>query len=145
MAMIYLERPKLFSPVFEAVSCFFEVDGHILLLLRNHVKRIEPSKWGVPAGAMEKGEGRRQAMARELFEETGQHVHPRDFEVLPTVYVKYPNDDFLYHMYRLRLSRRPHIALSSEHQAFVWANPLTALYMDLMQDEGACIKMVYGL
>lgn len=144
--MIFLKRPDSFVSHLDAVSCFLEVDGYILLLLRQNFLRVEPGKWGVPAGKVEKGETKEEAMVREFFEETGNNMHPNRFRFISTLYVEYPHANFNYHMYRLKMARRPRIVINPhEHRDFLWATPSLALRKNLMQDEDFCIKLVYGL
>jgi len=37
--MLYTETPEIFNPKFEAVGCFVEYEGKIILLLRQDHKR----------------------------------------------------------------------------------------------------------
>jgi len=46
--MLYLEKPKVFVPKFEVVSCFVEYQNEFLLLLRQDHKN-EPNTYGMPA------------------------------------------------------------------------------------------------
>lgn len=51
-----------------------DVDGNLLLIRRGH----EPGQgyWSLPGGRVEAGESDRDAVIRELREETGLSVHP---------------------------------------------------------------------
>lgn len=104
-----------------------EFDGKILVLHR-HEHKSEGSRWGVPAGKIDSGEKEIDAMAREIKEETGQKLFPAQLEYLAKVYVRYPEYDFVYHMFRAKLDKKPRIVLSkNEHKAFRWVSPKDAL------------------
>ncbi len=51
----------------EAVCCLIGKDGKYLAVTR----KDDPTKWGLPGGKVDPGETSRQAVAREVFEETG--------------------------------------------------------------------------
>lgn len=141
--MIYTEVPLTFNPRFEIVSCFFEVDGKILLLHR-HDHKSQGGKWGVPAGKVDPGEELLQAMNRELREETGIRLESTHFNFFNKIFVRHGDYDFVYHMYHVNLSNIPEVRLSeSEHQRYTWVNPSEALNMNLVDDLDECIKMFY--
>lgn len=141
--MVCKTAPKNFKPKFEIVSCYVEYDGKILLLHR-HKEKSQGEKWGVPAGKMEKGEGVAEAMVREVREETGIAIDSSKLEYLNKVFVRYPDYDFVYHMFRTKLSSGYPVKLSpKEHQNFCWLTPKEALKMNLVDDLGACIKLSY--
>ena len=141
--MIYKDIPENFNPKFDVVSCYFEHDGKILLLHR-HDHKSEGDKWGVPAGKIDEGEGELEAMVREIKEETGQEVLAEQLEYLDKVYVRYPDYDFLYHMFRIIINKQPEVLLSvGEHKDYTWVSPKEALNLDLVRDLDSCIKMCY--
>lgn len=143
--MIHKEPPENFLPRFEVVSCFIEVDGEILFLRRREDKS-EGNKWGVPAGKIDQGEDELKAIAREVWEETGLTLPHEQIAYFNKVYVRYPDYDFVYHMFHTRLDDQPDVAISkAEHQAFCWATPQDSLAMDLVLDEDACIKLFYRI
>ena len=142
--MIYLEKPENFVVQFEAVGCFVESKGQFLQLLRGN-RKIEPYKWGSPAGGVEKGESAEIAVARELREETGLVMLPEQFRRIVTFFVKYPVCNFTYTLFWINYKYRPEIRLSDEHVAYTWIPPHLAKTLDLMQDEWECIKVIYVL
>ena len=143
--MMYFEPPKEFNPKFEVVSCLVECRGEILLLHR-HNDKPHGGKWGLPAGKINPGETKLPALAREIREETNLVLPPETLVYLKTVYVKYMDFDFVYHMYKTVLANKRNIVLSpSEHQDSVWVTPIQALKMNLIQDETECIKLIYNL
>lgn len=143
--MLHVERPSNFIPDFYSAGCFVEVNGNILLLLRNRTCRIEPGKWGIPAGKIEPGETARRAIVREIEEETGLIIiDPTRLKMLRSTYVIYPTCRFVYHIFNLILENEPAIRLSGEHTASMWVSPVKALdELDLMLDEDFCIRLAY--
>ena len=113
--MIYLERSTFWKPDFHAVGCFVECGGKILQLLRANNKKVEPCKWGAPAGSVnaDLDENAVNAMLRELFEETGLRVFARQFHKVCTVFVAYPKACFDYTIFWLCFPFTPEIRLSS--------------------------------
>ena len=142
--MIYLQKPENFSSKFEIVSCFFECDGEFLLLHRQDTKP-QGNNWGVPAGKVEQEETILEAITREISEETGYKISDDIISISNTVFVKYPEYDFIYHMFELHLSFKPEVKIDlSAHKDFKWVTPQDALQMNLMPDLDACIKLHYG-
>jgi len=143
--MIYNNLPEEFNPKFEVVSCYLEHDGEILLLHRQDHKS-EGNRWGVPAGKIDEGESEFEAMIREVREETGQEISLDQLEYLSKVYVKYPEYDFVYYMFRAKLNARPEVVLSiGEHKDYRWLSPQDALSLDLVGDLDNCLKISYQI
>jgi len=142
--MLYLNPPENFNPQFEVASCFIEQDGKILLLHR-HDGKIGGNKWGSPAGKVEAGESPLQAIAREAKEETGLTLALERFQYFKKVFVRYPEFDFVFHIFSAKLEFSSEIKLNKEHKDFIWATPASALRLDLILDEDACIKIFYGI
>ena len=67
------------------VVCVWVYDGrgHFLLTRRAKGKSFAGT-WENSGGAVQAGESSRQAIARELFEETGIQAQPEEFELLDT-------------------------------------------------------------
>mgnify|MGYP000971770954 CR=1 FL=1 len=142
--MIYLEKPSDFNSRFEIVSCFVEHDGEFLMLHR-HDHKPQGDSWGVPAGKVEQGETADAAMVRELAEETGLVVFPDHAPVLTrTVFVRYLDYDFVYHIYRLTLAESFDMKIEHDaHKGFDWVTPDEALEKKLIPDMDACIRLQY--
>lgn len=142
--MIYLERPEGFDPKFEAVSCYLVNDGQILLLQRLPEKP-QGGKWGTPAGKIDKNESPEDAVLREVFEETSVELKKGEAQKIGTIYVKFPDYDFDWHMFRANIDHRNTKLKSDEHTAHKWVTPKDALQMDLVMDEGICIKNAFKI
>ncbi|MDP3795493.1 MAG: NUDIX hydrolase [bacterium] len=142
--MIYRIVPASFNPLFEVVGCFLDADGEILLLRRNPEKS-EGGKWGVPGGKIDSGETRKEAMIRELQEETGYAIQEERLGYIDTLHVEHPRHQFVYHLFTAQLDSKPVIALNPhEHQQYLWVKPPEALMLDLVTDVDGCIAIVYA-
>lgn len=143
--MIFTRKVEGFDPKFEIVGVFCEHEGKILLLHRNDNKP-QGNTWGVPAGKVEDGEDITHAILRELEQETGISIDPDQLKYFTKLYVRYPEYDFVYHIFHLRLNKPQNIKINSnEHKGFVWIEPRNALKLNLIGDLGKCIKLFYGL
>lgn len=141
--MIFKECPDNFESKFEIVSCYVEHDGDILILHRQDHKP-EGNTWGLPAGKIDEGEDMVKAMLREMEEETGIIKQENDLEFLDTLYVKYPEYHFIYHMFKVVLDSRPELKLSEgEHKGCQWASPRDILKLPLVRDLDRCIEISY--
>ena len=141
--MIYEEED--FSPRFDVVSCFIEVDGSFLALLR-HPKKPQGLTWSLPAGKVSGKEDFISAIQREVFEELGIKLKKEDIKYTLTTKHRYPGYDFNYHMHRIKLKEKPNIQLKEdENIEYRWVTPLEALKLKLIEDDDYCIKKVYNL
>jgi 8-oxo-dGTP pyrophosphatase MutT (NUDIX family) len=145
MKLVYLDKPADFNPKMEVVSCFVEHEGKLLLLHRQD-HRPQGNTWAVPAGKVEKGEEIGEAMCRELNEEILLPANVSDLIYFRKVYLRYPEFDFVYHMYRLQLISLPNITLNlDEYKDFKWVTPNEALNHDLIPGEDECIRLFYKI
>lgn len=114
-----------------------------MLLLHRLPTKTYGNMWGFPTGKLWLGEDADTGMRRELEEETGICEVPRFFQ---SIFV-HPADEsrpqFTYHLYRLRLSKRPLIRLdSSEHDAHCWISTNALESLELVPDLAACIELL---
>ena len=143
--MIYLEKPDGFDCRAEVASCFIECKGEVLFLLRED-KKIQGNTWCLPAGKIEYGETPLAAVLREIHEETGLQFDKKTITHLQKVYVRFPDIDFIYHMFRTVIKNKKEIFLNpNEHKDFRWLTPKEAHGYPLIRDEDLCIKLVYPL
>jgi len=139
--MLYKEKPENFSPKFEVVSCFVEYKNEILLLLRQDHKP-EGNTYGVPAGKVDVGETIQKAMKREGEEET--QIDLSDAEYFDKLFVRYPEYDFIYHMFSKKFTTKPKVKINlKEHKSFTRKTSEEALKIDLIRDLDECIKLFY--
>jgi 8-oxo-dGTP pyrophosphatase MutT (NUDIX family) len=125
--MIYKERPQNFDPRFEVASCFLEHDGKFLLLLR-HDHKPQGNTWGAPAGKIE----------------NGYLADPQELTGLQILYVRYPEYDFVYHTYRLKLARPHQVVLEpAGHKEYCWVTPQEAFSLQLIPDMDTVIRLFY--
>lgn len=127
---VYDTKPQNFEPKVQVAACYIEIDNTLLLLQCGHRKK-EVGFWGIPAGKIEHNETPEQAARRELFEETGiqtaQTFHP--FGVL---YIRKPELDYVFHLFKINLNSKPPILLSDEHQNYKWVGHHEIHQLDLM-------------
>ncbi|MEN9613791.1 MAG: hypothetical protein RLZZ347_98 [Candidatus Parcubacteria bacterium] len=134
-----------FKKKFDVVSAFVEHEEKILLLHRQDHKP-QGDMWCAPGGKVDVGESLLGAVAREIAEEVGVFLAPEQYHFFESYYVRFPEFDFMYHVYRVVLGSEPKLALNlSEHKDFQWVRPIDALKLNLIQDEDACIKWAYGI
>lgn len=139
--MLYREQPENFTPKFEVVSCFVEYKDEILLLLRQD-HSSEPNTYGVPAGKVDAGETIYEAMKREGKEET--QIDLSDAKYFDKFYVRYPDYDFIYHIYSKNFTIKPDVKINNnEHKSYTRKTPKEALEIDLIRDLDECIKLFY--
>jgi len=115
-----------------------------LLHRQNH--KPQGGTWGIPSGKRDDGENSLDTACRETSEETGV-VIPRDkMKFFLTIYVKFPDYDFVYHMYHTKLDNKPEIIIrENEHKAAKWISPKDALDLLLIEDLDGCIKLFFGI
>ena len=145
--MIYHAEPEGFSKKFEVSSIFLEHDGTILLLHR-HDHKPQGNTWSLPAGKLEVGEKPEDAIVRELKEETGIDISKEGLRNIRSLYVRFGEYDFVYHMFAHTIPGdiKPEVYLEPDaHKAFLWTTPEEALQMNLIQDEDMCIKLAYNI
>jgi 8-oxo-dGTP pyrophosphatase MutT (NUDIX family) len=143
--MIYTSIPEKFNPRFEVASCFLEYQKKILLLLRQDNKP-QASTFGIPAGKIDPGESPVEALAREIFQETKINLPQEKLHYFRKLYVRYPNYDFVYHMFHSTLEKPKKVIINpKEHKGSLWASPKNALFLPLIQDEDLCIRMFYRI
>jgi len=143
--MIYHQEPENFKSAFEVSSCFLEHDGDILLLHRQDHKP-QGNTWGLPAGKVDQRETALETIIREIREETG-YESSKDMPTLSkTLFVRYPEYDFVYHIFHVALPERPDVVIEpTEHKDFQWKTPQEALQMELIPDLDACIELHYNI
>ena len=96
-------------------------DGHGKLLLTRRAKgKSFAGTWENSGGAVKAGETSRQAVARELFEETGIRANPEEFEYLDTDCDR--NMFYDHYCLRRRVSLKDIVLLPGETDGVMWAS-----------------------
>lgn len=142
MSALYLERPSTFHPRFAVAGCFVMCREEMLLLLRK-VDKNHGGTWGMPSGKVEAGETPDVAVVREIREETGI-VLQRSPKLFRTVYVCYPEFDFVYHIYAIQLEEKPLVQLeTAAHCDYRWVGIDSVLHsgMPLVPEQDTCVQM----
>ncbi len=143
--MLYLKKPEGFNPTLEAVGCFVEYDGEILLLHRQD-SRPQGNTWGIPSGRMDDGEALMEAVCREIREETGYVIPPPKVSHFAKTYVRFSDYDFVYHIFHTRMDEKREVLRNPrEHKDSMWTSPNAALSLPLIQDLDSCIKLFYKI
>ena len=121
-AQVFLHRPRDFNPTVEASGVFCEYEGRVLFLKR-HAAKIEGLRWGIPGGKLELGETPIEAAARELAEEAGIASTSSTLKTIASLYVRRPEEDFIFHMFFLPLQEMPPLQVApDEHIEACWVN-----------------------
>ena len=138
--MIFEKKPNKFNPFFEVVSCVFNHKDEILLLKRSN--KVEfAGTYGAPTGKVENNEPLIKAMIREIKEETGLSINETEPRFIKTFYVRYPQYDFIYHLFSLQFTQKPVIKLNSrEHVNYKWVKREATLNMPLVPDMQPCLN-----
>lgn len=103
------------------VACVWVYDGrgHILLTRRAEGKSFAGT-WENSGGAVKAGETSRQAIARELFEETGILAQPEEFEFLETTQSR--NTFFDHYCLERHVPMKDIVLLPGETDSCMWAS-----------------------
>ncbi len=136
---VFETRPDGFQGAIEAAAAYLEIDGRLLLLQCGELKE-EAGRWGVPAGKSEKGETAEETVRRELFEETGIRAEPSIIQNLGVLYIRKPNIQYVYHLFRIALDQKPEVRLSNEHQQYQWASVQELESLPLMAGAYAALR-----
>lgn len=143
---VFQEKPKEFDPKIEVAACFIRVGDQVLFLKRLPHKP-QGTTWGIPGGKFDKGESPEQTVVRETHEETGIEMSDQSsLGYLGKVYIKYPEMDYVFHIFEYKAEDFPKVKLNpKEHADYRWVTIEEALQMTLIPGEEECINLVYGI
>ena len=143
--MIFHEKPAAFDPKFEIVGTFVLNDGHFILLHRQDHKP-QGNTWGIPSGKQDPGESLLAAAVRETGEETGLALAPEQLAFFQTLYVRYPEYDFVYHIFQTELEKQAEIVINpGEHKEGRWITPTAARELPLIGNLNDCLDLFFGI
>ncbi|EAY30758.1 hydrolase, nudix family, putative [Microscilla marina ATCC 23134] len=118
-------------PITTVGATIFNQDNQ-LLLIKTHKWN---HKYGLPGGKIEVGEASKQALIREVKEETNLDIFDIEFMLAQDVIFSeefYKPKHFIFLNYRCQTSNSPNdVVLNEEAQSYVWVLPEEALQMDL--------------
>ncbi len=140
--MIFEKMPSDFDPKFEVVTCHIWAKDRYLIVKRS-LNENYSGKWCSPGGSIDEGETKEQALIREIEEETGIILAGGAIEFKKTVYVRYPEFDFVFHIYSTAIPKKLKIILNREHDDFAWVTLDEAFIYDMVPDEKACLELIY--
>ncbi len=96
----------------------FDDSFRVLLLRRSKNKRFR-DRWEIPGGSLRFGETPRRGAARELREETGFDVHPRELIPVDSFGFVYTGVEFVIPLYTVKRSGEP-VLRPREHEDWGW-------------------------
>lgn len=103
------------------VVCVWVYDGRgRLLLTRRAPEKSFAGTWENSGGAAKAGETSRQAIARELFEETGIQAEPEEFELLDSA--REHNTFYDFYCLKRRVALKDIVLLPGETDDVQWAS-----------------------
>jgi 8-oxo-dGTP pyrophosphatase MutT (NUDIX family) len=92
--------------------------NRILFLLRNGEKH--QNTWALAGGKVESGETIRQALSRELIEETG--LSTTDLKLIPLELFRSKDNKFEYHTFVCLVDEESIPQLNEEHKGYCWCD-----------------------
>lgn len=129
---VWDKKPTDFLSKVDVAAAYVEVEGRLLLLQLSDNK-TESKRWGVPAGKIEMEEAPEEGVRRELFEETGIVLDSNHrIPFLGRLYIRKPEIDYTYHLFKVDFPSASPITLSKEHSAYKWVSLEEARNLALM-------------
>jgi 8-oxo-dGTP pyrophosphatase MutT (NUDIX family) len=106
-------------------SIVLNQEGQILLIRRSDKDTYNPGLWELPGGKLDEGQDISNALEREVFEETGLLVIPKDrlayFESVVLTSGKYKGLPYLT-IIGISTSKSKKVRLSEEHSEYKWCS-----------------------
>jgi 8-oxo-dGTP diphosphatase len=129
---VSLDLPKDFHPAVNVAGCFCTWKEKFLLL-RRHPGKPQGNSWGLPAGKIEPGEDPRAAAVREVYEETGIRLDPKELKEVGHHYIRLKGIDYIFTTYSVELEKAPRVRLEEEaHLEARWVTVDEALRLPLI-------------
>lgn len=139
--MLFNEKPESFNPKFEVVGCFVLCGGEIILLHRQDCKP-QGNTWGIPSGKINPCESAEAAVLREVEEETGLALDKEKIKFFKTVFARYSDYDFIYHIFSTQLDDKFKVKINQEeHKDARWTLLSEARALPLIENLDGCIEM----
>lgn len=129
---IYETEPEGFIPRITVVGCYCLYQDKILLLKRNP-ECYSGEKWCLPGGKREEGESRLEGAKRELHEECGIELLPKNLSHCTTLYLEFPDYQYDFSIYHCSFKVEPTLQLDTrEHTEAKWLTHLDAIKLPLI-------------
>ncbi len=130
-------------PPIQVVTCFLQKQDKILALQRAK-KDIQHNLWGIPGGKLNNGEDPIQGLIREIEEETGSKLDPRNFQLLGTAHSQTPCDGaYGLYLYHVLVPENFSVHVDPiEHYAYRWVTLSEFESMELLTAQGEALKLV---
>lgn len=109
-----------------AKALIFDEQGRVLLLRRSSTDKQRPAEQDYPGGGIDPGEDLTQGVSRELHEEAGLVVAPRDLQLMYAATEAYGDRSITRLLFWTQVTA-PEVKLSFEHDDFHWVTPQQAL------------------
>lgn len=118
---VLLQDPPLGFRLKAEVVAVLPFFGEEVLLLQRLPTHPQANLWCPPGGKIDPHETTADAAIRELFEETGIKIDRDVLVYLGKYYVRYPNGDFIFYLYKANVDENAKNAIrisNKEHQNF---------------------------
>ena len=117
---IYNKQPRHFNPCMTVVGCYCRHDDRLLLLKRSPTS-VSGETWCLPGGKREDGESRLEGARRELYEECGIELLPKQLFYLGTLYMDRIHYQYDFSIYHCSFTVKPSLYLNlREHTEGRW-------------------------
>lgn len=117
---VFLEAPEGFISDLTVVGCYCQYQN-TLLLLKRHPKCFSGEKWCLPGGKLNEGEARIEGARRELHEEAGVALVPKDLSHFLTFYFDRGDLKYDFTVYHCTFEKRPTLQIHlKEHTEGRW-------------------------
>ena len=130
---VFLELPEKFIPDINVVGCLCLYQERFLLLKRS-LHCISGGEWCLPGGKLEKGESRVEGAKRELHEETGIELLPKNLSHFLTFYIQKEDYKYDFVVYQCTFRSKPPFKLNQEHSEGRWVT----------FDEAFALPLIHG-
>ncbi|MFH2021036.1 MAG: NUDIX hydrolase [archaeon] len=140
--MIFDKPPENFKPSFEVATCLIKCSEKYLFVLRSEEEDY-PNTWCLPGGKIEDGEADHDTIIREVKEETG--INANQVKLKDIFYVRYPDVDFIYHVFECDLEEMPEVKLNNEHSDFKWVTIKEAMKLNLILGESESLRKIFSI
>ncbi|MDP3992974.1 MAG: NUDIX domain-containing protein [bacterium] len=129
------------------VAGIIVADYKLLLLQRGADERVFPGLWELPSGKKEIGETTKEALKREILEETGLTVEPGSVVDVFDYKVEKPDEirETVQINFMTKLVGKKHPSISKEHQNYAWVDKTDLVKFDLSNETRQVIERAFKM